>query len=82
MAGPPPLYGMCTRSRPVVCLKNSATKWSAEPTPELPYRIGSLRFFAQARNSLTELILRLVGTTMMFTISATRMSGKRSLSGE
>ena len=34
MAGPPPLYGTCTRFAPLMYLNSSAPRWVSVPAPE------------------------------------------------
>src|SRR5688572_20706035 len=36
IAGPPPLYGTCSRLAPVTLLKYSPERWCGPPTPEVP----------------------------------------------
>ena len=63
IAGPPPLYGMCSPLLPVCSQNSSAVRWSDEPLPDDANDTFSGVFFCAAITSATVLNGEAAGTT-------------------
>src|SRR5690606_3130233 len=80
-AGPDPLYGTCTASVPVDCLKASPNKCSTEHVPELPCVYLPGLSLSALTNSLNVLAGNLGLTSITLGTLAKLVTGMKSLSG-